>query len=89
MTSPEVKARVGMTGEYQFKYPRDYGPPVSLRVQGDGLKWSGWRKPPTRVPDLLYHSEFWMEEKDGVYTNRVPKRKSKKRFPDLPPLKSG
>lgn len=38
------------------------------------------------VVDKLFHSERWVE-RDGELVNIVPRRKSKKRFPDLPPLK--
>ena len=72
------------------KRPRQYfEPPLRLRVKGDGLQWHGPGRRPTPRDDILYHSERWKEEEDGTHVNMVLKRKSKRRFPDLPPLKSG
>jgi len=57
-----------------------------LRVTGPGLRWMGYGTRPIHEPSHIFHSERWTETKEGVLINLVAKRKSKRRFPDLPPI---
>lgn len=60
---------------------------MTIRCKGDG--WTravGGRA--MRMDNRVHHSEQWVE-RDGAMVNIVPKRKSKKKFPDLPPIPFG
>jgi hypothetical protein len=59
-----------------------------VKVIGPG--WVNRRGFPEKVLEKPLHSEWWtIPDKEGMSHNKVPLRKSKRRFPDLPPLKSG